>query len=61
MIETASARNLTLTVDENTHRLYVEVRDQRTGDVIKQFPSEGVRKLQARLSEWIGLLFDEEA
>jgi len=61
VIEGGSNRRLEFQIDDDSKRLYVAVKDLKTGEVIKEFPSESLRKLQSRLSQWIGLLFDEKA
>ena len=40
--------------------IVAQLRDKNTEEVIKQFPSEEVLKLRAKLKDLIGLLFDEK-
>jgi len=41
--------------------LYVQVYDQATGKVLREFPPEEWLAHRAALSEWIGLLLDQRA
>ncbi|WP_232373497.1 flagellar protein FlaG [Alteromonas sp. RKMC-009] len=42
-------RNLAFSVDENTNRSVVTVKDSESGDVIRQIPSDEVLKLAERI------------
>lgn len=42
-------RNLAFSVDENTNRSVVTVKDSASGDVIRQIPSDEVLKLAERI------------
>ncbi len=42
-------RNLTFTIDEETKKSVVTVKDSASGDVIRQIPSEEVLKLAERI------------
>ena len=44
-------RDLAFTIDENTNRSVVTVKDSSSGDVIRQIPSEEVLKLAERIQE----------
>ncbi len=44
-------RDLAFTIDENTNRSVVTVKDSKSGDVIRQIPSEEVLKLADRIQE----------
>jgi flagellar protein FlaG len=61
VIEAASGRSLDFYVDDEAKLSYVTVRDQKSGEVIRQIPSEEVRQLKARIDAMIGLLFDKRA
>lgn len=61
VIEAASGRSLDFYVDDEAKLSYVTVRDQKSGEVIRQIPSEEVRQLKARIDAMIGLLFDQRA
>ena len=55
--------NLTLGLQEykETNDIIVQVKDRSSNEVVKQFPSEELLKLQAKLDDLLGLLFDESA
>lgn len=44
-------RDLAFTIDEETNRSVVTVKDSQSGDVIRQIPSEEVLKLAERIQE----------
>lgn len=46
-------------VNEKLGRVIVSVLDPETNKVIREIPSEDVQKMQLRIRETIGLLFDE--
>ncbi|NLU55434.1 MAG: flagellar protein FlaG [Firmicutes bacterium] len=47
-------------VHEDLDRVYVEIVDRSTGEVIKQIPPEDMLKIAAKFQEFIGLIFDEK-
>ena len=51
-------RGLEFLVDEDSGRDVIKVIDRETGDLVKQFPSEDVLALVAKLSEATGNLVD---
>lgn len=60
-------RNLAFSVDEDTRRSVVTVRDTDSGDVIRQIPSEEVLRLAERLQDLqsdigssVGVLFNRQ-
>ena len=61
VIEAASGRSLDFYVDDEAKLSYVTVRDMKSGEVIRQIPSEEVRQLKSRIDAMIGLLFDKQA
>lgn len=54
-------RTLQFTVDKDTGRTVIQIRDSQTNEVIRQIPQEDVLKLAKRLDEVQGLLFQEKA
>ena len=52
--------DLQFTVDEPTGEVMVTVRDESTGEVIREIPSSGVLNLAARLDAMVGLIFDQK-
>jgi len=53
-------RNLGFAVDRKINTFVVTVRDQNTGEVVRQIPSEVVVNVAHSLEEMRGLLMDEE-
>jgi flagellar protein FlaG len=60
VVEAASGRNLAFDIFEDTKQLFVRIRDQDSGEEIKQIPAEEVLELQARVQEILGLFVDEK-
>ncbi|MFZ6028198.1 MAG: flagellar protein FlaG [Chloroflexota bacterium] len=46
--------------DGDAGNIVAQLRDKKTGEVVKQFPPEEVLKLREKLQDLIGLLFDEK-
>ncbi len=46
---------------EETSDIIVQVKDRTNGELVKQFPSEELLKLQAKLDDLMGLLVDRKA
>jgi flagellar protein FlaG len=44
-----------------TDDVIIEVTDRKSGELIRQIPSEEVMELRARLDELVGILFDQKA
>jgi flagellar protein FlaG len=61
VVEVASGRQLRFDIDDDTRSFLVKVKDQATGDVIKQIPSEEILSLRQRLDELVGMLVDKTA
>jgi flagellar protein FlaG len=55
--------NLKLSLNEYkpTNDIVVQVKDRRNDKLIRQFPSEELLKLKARLEDLAGILFNESA
>lgn len=53
-------RGLQFSVDKNSGRDVIKVIDKESGDLIKQYPSEEVLSLVAKLSKAAGSLIDEK-
>lgn len=56
-----SRRRLRFRVHEETGRIWVQVIDQQTNEVVKEIPPERYLDLVARIWELVGLLVDERA
>ena len=54
-------RNLNFSINENTGRTVVEVKDMATGEVIRQLPSEEALRLAESIDEMRSLLFEAKA
>ena len=52
-------RSLQFKVDEDSGRDVIKVVDKNSGELIKQYPSEEVLSLVAKLSETAGFLIDQ--
>lgn len=52
---------LSLNEDKPTKEIVIQVKYRRNDKLIRQFPSEELLKLQARMEELAGILFDENA
>jgi flagellar protein FlaG len=52
---------LNFRVLEKPNEVVVQVSDRKSGELVRQFPSEEALKLRAKLQELTGLLFDEQA
>ena len=56
-----SKLNFGLHQHEQTESIVIQITDKTNGELVKQFPSEAVLKLQEKLHDLIGLLFDKQA
>lgn len=55
------SRELRFQRSESTSQMVVQVVDQKTGEVIRQFPSEEMLKISKELEKISGLLFKDKA
>ncbi|PIE99051.1 MAG: flagellar biosynthesis protein FlaG [Treponema sp.] len=55
------SRKLKFSVNKDINKVVVKVIDATTDKVIREIPAEEVQKLQTRMRETFGLLFDEKA
>ncbi len=53
-------RKLKFSVNRELNKVIVKVIDSSTDEVIKEIPPEEIQRLQARIRDAIGLLFDEK-
>lgn len=53
--------NLSLEIHEKTGRVVVKVVERNTKEVIREIPSEDMLRLQEKLQEFRGVLFDGKA
>lgn len=61
VLPSALAEKIGLSVDERSGQFIVQVTDQKSGDVIREFPSKEVRELQAALADFVGLVLNKVA
>jgi flagellar protein FlaG len=54
-------RGLEFSVDKDSGRDVIKVIDKKSGDLVKQFPSEEVLSLVAKLSDMVGGFIDAKA
>lgn len=52
-------RQLRFDVYEDTNRVYVQIIDENTREVIKQIPPEEMLELSAKIQEMVGIMLDE--
>lgn len=52
-------RQLRFDVYEDTDRVYVQIIDENTREVIKQIPPEEMLELSAKIQEMVGIMLDE--
>ncbi|PKM88337.1 MAG: hypothetical protein CVU87_07670 [Firmicutes bacterium HGW-Firmicutes-12] len=50
---------LNFEVYEDTSRMYVQIIDKNTHEVIKQIPSEEMLELSAKIQEMVGIMLDK--
>lgn len=61
VVQAASGRQLNFGLAETTGNLFLEIRDSKSGEVLKQIPGEAVLELAERLDVIVGVLLDTEA
>jgi flagellar protein FlaG len=54
-----TGHKLHFNVNDELNKVIVTVVDANTNEVIRQIPSEDIQKIQARMRQAIGVLFDE--
>lgn len=53
--------SLNFSVREEIETVVVQVTNKKSGDLVRQIPSEEILQLRQKLDELVGLLFDEKA
>lgn len=53
-------KRLKFSVNQELNKVIVKIIDSSTDEVIKEIPPEEIQRLQARIREAIGLLFDQK-
>lgn len=59
VVEATMGTKLQFSVNEKLGRIVVSILDPNTNKIIREIPSKDVQKMQVRIRETIGLLFDE--
>jgi flagellar protein FlaG len=52
-------RTLQFTVNEDLGKVIIKVVDPVTNEVVREIPSEEMQRMQARMKDAVGLIFDE--
>lgn len=52
-------RTLEISVHDSTHAIMIKVKNQETGDVIREIPSEKILDVVANMLEHAGIIIDE--
>ena len=52
--------NLKFSVDEKSNAIVVQLLEKGTGKLIRQIPSEEILKLKQRISDLLGMIYDEK-
>ena len=53
--------NIAFAFSDETERMYIQVLEKDTGELIREFPIEQVRAVTGYLRNAVGLLFDKES
>ena len=61
MIETKAPNSLSFSVDDSTGKTIVKVSDAKTGEMIRQIPSEELLEIARSLDKLQGMLLRQEA
>jgi len=61
LFSVSARQGISFAVDDNSGKVVVRVTDTRTGEVIRQIPSEEFLEMISRVQEALGLFFDEVA
>ncbi len=57
----AGNQHLSFGYEERLNRLYVQIKDNATGEVVREIPPRKLIEQQAAMSEMIGMLLDRNA
>ncbi|MBU2537303.1 MAG: flagellar protein FlaG [Proteobacteria bacterium] len=53
--------NLQFSIDNSSEDVVVRITDKKSGELIRQFPSEEILQLRNKLNDLVGMLFDGKA
>jgi flagellar protein FlaG len=57
----AGNQRLSFGYEERLNRLYVQIRDSATGEIVREIPPRKLIEQQAAMSEMIGIIIDRNA
>ncbi len=57
----AMGNRLGFAMDDTAEGIVFRITDRKTGEIVRQIPSEEVIELRKKLDDLVGLLFDEKA
>ena len=52
--------HVSLSVDEKSHQTIIKVIDNNSGKVVRQIPSEQLMRVSERITELLGVIYDEK-
>jgi len=52
--------HVSLTLDEKSHRTVIKVIDNDTGKVVRQIPDEQMMRISERITQLLGVMYDEK-
>jgi len=59
LVMQGSNETISFTYEEKLNQLYVQIRDQNTGEVVREIPSKDFIRNQVAMREMIGLILDK--
>ncbi len=57
----AGNQHLSFGYEERSNRMYVQIRDNASGEIVREIPSRKLIEQQADMSEMIGMILDRNA
>ena len=52
--------HVSLSLDEKSHQTIIKVIDNNSGKVVRQIPSEQLMRISERITELLGVIYDEK-
>ncbi len=52
--------HVSLSIDEKSHQTIIKVIDTESGKVVRQIPSEQLMRVSERITELLGVIYDEK-
>lgn len=56
----AMGTRLNFSVDEKTESIVIQIKHKKTGELLRQIPSEEMLEIKAKLEDLLGVLFDQK-